>query len=68
VSFLDGLDHPAHFGETACTVEQRAEELYLRYGAAPWQHLPETTREHFRGLVEAGIDGQGQPLTRAACG
>lgn len=42
--------------------EAQAERLYARYGAHPWQLLPESTREHFRGLVAAGIDGAGRPL------
>jgi hypothetical protein len=43
-------------------LERRAGELYARYGALPWSRLPERTREHFRGLVRANIDGQGRPL------
>ena len=46
--------------------ETRAEELYRRYGARPWHLLPEPTREHYRSLVAAGIDGQGQPLVPKA--
>ncbi|HEY4602990.1 MAG TPA: hypothetical protein VIH08_01480, partial [Blastococcus sp.] len=42
--------------------EAQAERLYARYGARPWALLPESTREHFRGLVAAGIDGAGRPL------
>jgi hypothetical protein len=43
-------------------LDRRAHGLYLRYGAHPWADLPEATREHFRGLVKAGIDGAGSPL------
>ncbi|MCW2719192.1 hypothetical protein [Pseudonocardia sp.] len=43
-------------------LEERARELYLRYGALPWSELPERTREHFRCLVRDNIDGQGGPL------
>jgi hypothetical protein len=43
-------------------LDRRAHDLYLRYGAHPWPDLPEATREHFRGLVKAGIDGAGSPL------
>jgi 3-oxoadipate enol-lactonase len=42
--------------------EVRAERLYARYGARPWHLLPEPTREHYRGLISAGVDGQGRPL------
>jgi hypothetical protein len=44
-------------------LDRRACDLYRRYGAIPWAKLPETTREHFRDLVRAGIDGTGRPLT-----
>jgi hypothetical protein len=44
------------------TLERRACDLYRHYGAHPWAELPETTREHFRGLVRVGIDGAGRPL------
>jgi len=43
-------------------LDRQAHDLYRRYGAHPWVDLPEATREHFRGLVGAGIDGQGRPL------
>ena len=43
-------------------LDRRAHDLYLRYGAHSWPDLPEATREHFRGLVEAGIDRAGRPL------
>jgi 3-oxoadipate enol-lactonase len=43
-----------------------AERLYARYGARPWHLLPEATREHFRQLVSAGIDGEGRPLLEEA--
>jgi 3-oxoadipate enol-lactonase len=51
--------------ESSATVEARAAALYRRYGARPWHLLPEQTREHYRGLVAAGIDGQGQALPLA---
>jgi len=73
------MDNPEHFtqllteflDEVAApddteSVEAQAEELYRRYGARPWSLIPESTREHFRGLVTAGTDGQGQPLRPAA--
>jgi hypothetical protein len=43
-------------------LERRAHDLYRRYGARPWRQLPEGTREHFRHLVQAGIDGSGNSL------
>ncbi len=43
-----------------------AERLYARYGSRPWELLPEATRQHFRGLVEAGVDGTGAPLLEQA--
>ena len=43
-------------------LEHQADDLYRRYGARPWSKLPEATREHFRHLVRAGIDGAGHPL------
>jgi pimeloyl-ACP methyl ester carboxylesterase len=43
-----------------------AQRLYSRYGARPWHLLPEKTREHFRQLVAAGIDGEGRPLLENA--
>jgi pimeloyl-ACP methyl ester carboxylesterase len=46
--------------------EAGAERLYSRYGARPWHLLPEGTREHFRQLVAAGIDGEGRPLLESA--
>jgi hypothetical protein len=49
-------------GPGSADVEARAERLYARYGGRPWQLLPESTREHFRGLVADGIDGAGRPL------
>jgi hypothetical protein len=49
-------------------VDRQAHDLYRRYGAAPWAELPEATRKHFRSLVSAGIDGQGQPLGRSTRG
>jgi pimeloyl-ACP methyl ester carboxylesterase len=57
--FLEDVLHPIESPEAA---EERAEELYRRYGARPWHLVPEGTREHYRGLVAAGIDGQGRPL------
>jgi hypothetical protein len=42
--------------------EQRARELYRRYGALPWSQLPQRTRDHFRCLVRDNIDGAGRPL------
>lgn len=42
------------------------QQLYQRYGAKPWDALPESTREHYRGLVAAGMDGRGAPLTEGA--
>jgi hypothetical protein len=42
--------------------EQRARELYRRYGGLPWSQLPERTRDHFRCLVRDNIDGEGQAL------
>jgi hypothetical protein len=44
-------------------LDDRASDLYRHYGGRPWNELPESTREHFRGLVRAGIDGAGQPLS-----
>ena len=46
--------------------EASAERLYARYGGRPWHLLPEETREHFRDLVAAGIDGAGRPLLEEA--
>jgi hypothetical protein len=43
-------------------LEHQADDLYRRYGARPWSTLPEATREHFRHLVRAGLDGAGHPL------
>jgi hypothetical protein len=43
-------------------LEDRASDLYRRYGALPWSQLPEGTRAHFRDLVRAGVDGAGRPL------
>jgi hypothetical protein len=43
------------------TLDTQAELLYHRYGARPWPLLPEATREHFRSLVRAGLDGAGRP-------
>ena len=43
-------------------LDRRARDPYVRYGALPWPELPEATREHFRCLVEAGIDGSGSRL------
>jgi hypothetical protein len=43
------------------------QQLYQRYGAKPWDTLPEATREHYRGLVAAGMDGRGAPLTESTC-
>jgi hypothetical protein len=43
-------------------LEHQAGDLYRRYGAHPWETLPEATREHFRGLVRAGLDGRGCSL------
>jgi hypothetical protein len=45
--------------------EDRARELYRRYGGLPWAQLPERTRDHFRCLVRDKIDGQGRPLDEA---
>jgi pimeloyl-ACP methyl ester carboxylesterase len=69
--FLDEVVRPAGIIEspdlgTTESVEAQAEELYRRYGARPWHLIPEATRAHFRGLVAAGTDGQGQLLLRAA--
>ena len=64
--FLDEVVHPADVIGSAESVEAQAEQLYRRYGARPWHLIPEGTRTHFRGLVAAGIDGQGQPLLPAA--
>jgi hypothetical protein len=50
------------FRSSSSDLERRAHELYRRYGAAPWRQLPEGTREHFRHLVRAGIDGSGNAL------
>jgi hypothetical protein len=44
------------------TLDEQAADLYRHYGARPWNELPEPTREHFRNLVRAGIDGAGRPL------
>jgi hypothetical protein len=52
----------AHRSSCARDLDGRASDLYRRYGARPWATLPEDTREHFRGLVRAGIDGAGRPL------
>jgi 3-oxoadipate enol-lactonase len=65
-TFLDELLHPVDPVDQARSAEAGAEELYRRYGARPWHLLPEATREHYRGLVAAGIDGRGQPLLPAA--
>jgi hypothetical protein len=43
-------------------LEGQAADLYRRYGARPWITLPEATRKHFRGLVRAGLDGEGRAL------
>ena len=66
------LDNPAAFTALLTTFlaevlpsardEAYAEELYRRYGARPWHPIPEPTLEHYRGLVAAGIDGQGRSL------
>jgi hypothetical protein len=56
---------PDHVMPSPCAVrelERQAGDLYRRYGARPWSELPEGTREHFRGLVRAGLDGAGRPL------
>ena len=45
--------------------DRRPRELYQRYGARPWDLLDERTREHYRQLVAAGIDGAGRPLSRS---
>lgn len=58
-AFIDEVLRPVESPEA---FEERAEELYRRYGARPWHLVPEGTREHYRGLVAAGIDGQGEPL------
>jgi hypothetical protein len=42
--------------------DRRARNLYRRYGARPWHLLDDQTRNHFRKLVAAGIDGAGRPL------
>jgi pimeloyl-ACP methyl ester carboxylesterase len=52
--------------DTTDTGEASAERLYARYGGRPWHLLPEETREHFRDLVDAGIDGAGRPLLEEA--
>jgi hypothetical protein len=44
--------------------DRRARQLYQRYGARPWDLIDERTREHYRQLVAAGIDGAGLPLSR----
>jgi hypothetical protein len=46
-------------------LDEQARLLYRRYGARPWELLPEDTRVHFRALVRDGVDGQGRPLTGA---
>jgi hypothetical protein len=50
------------YPSAAPDVERPAHDLYRRYGARPWPKLPEDTREHFRHLVRAGIDGAGNAL------
>jgi pimeloyl-ACP methyl ester carboxylesterase len=55
-------DDPADAPSGAQAVEASAQRLYARYGGRPWHLLPEPTREHFRDLVAAGIDGEGRPL------
>jgi hypothetical protein len=52
----------SHTPDPPPDLEERARELYLRYGALPWSELPERTRDHFRCLVRDNIDGQGGPL------
>jgi hypothetical protein len=47
---------------TAGSLDEQAADLYSHYGAHPWADLPEATREHFRSLVRAGLDGAGRPL------
>jgi hypothetical protein len=47
---------------TAGSLDEQAADLYSHYGARPWADLPEATREHFRSLVRAGLDGAGRPL------
>jgi 3-oxoadipate enol-lactonase len=59
-TFLDEVLHPTESSDAFA--ERAAEEPYQRYGSRPWHLLPEATREHHRGLVAAGIDGQGRPL------
>ena len=75
---LSNLDNPEAFNEVleeflrgvveglgdagSADVEAAAERLYARYGARPWRLLPEPTREHFRSLVAAGLDGEGVPI------
>ena len=44
--------------------DRRARELYQRYGAHPWHLLDDRTRDHYRRLVEDGMDGAGRPLRR----
>jgi hypothetical protein len=44
--------------------DRRARRLYQRYGARPWHLLDDRTRDHYRKLVAAGIDGTGRPLAR----
>jgi hypothetical protein len=53
---------PSVSSSTNHDLDSAAHALYRRYGAHPWSNLPETTREHFRSLVRAGIDGAGRPL------
>jgi hypothetical protein len=53
----------APLSSLAGDLDDRASDLYRHYGGRPWNELPESTREHFRGLVRAGIDGAGQPLS-----
>jgi hypothetical protein len=47
---------------TSRALEHQADRLYRRYGARPWAKLPDATREHFRRLVRAGLDGEGGTL------
>ncbi len=66
-TFLNRVQPPAEpVVSDSAEIEAQAERLYARYGGRPWSLLPEPTREHFRRLVDSGIDGQGRPLTASA--
>jgi pimeloyl-ACP methyl ester carboxylesterase len=59
LGFLDEL--PDVPDEPERPLEERAEELYLRYGASPWAQLPEATRAHYRELVTRASTAPGRP-------